>query len=83
MNDAASILVIILSVVLVLFLVTAIVLMVALIKLSRQIRLVAEDVEVTTSKMRQLTENIAKITSPIIIGKALIGLFKNNKKGDR
>jgi predicted PurR-regulated permease PerM len=81
MNDAASILVIMLSVVLIFFLIAAIVLMVALIKVSRQLRNIADDVNVTTSKMRQLTENVAKFSSPVIIGKALVSLFKNNKKG--
>lgn len=81
MNDAASILVIILSIVLVCFLVVAIVLMIALIKVSRQLKNIADDVEVTTSKMRQLTENVAKITSPVVIGRALMNLFKSKKKG--
>lgn len=81
MNDAASILVIILSIVLVCFLVVAIVLMIALIKVSRQLKNIADDVEVTTSKMRQLTENVAKITSPVVIGRALMSLFKSKKKG--
>lgn len=80
MNDAASILVIILSIVLVCFLVVAIVLMIALIKVSRQLKNIADDVEVTTSKMRQLTENVAKITSPVVIGRALMNLFKSKKK---
>lgn len=81
MNDAASILVIILSVTLVCFLIAAIILMISLIKVSKQLKNIADDVEVTTSKMRQFTENIAKITSPVIIGKALMNLFNFKKKG--
>lgn len=81
MNDAASILVIILSVVLICFLIAAIVLIVALIRVSRQLRDIAEDVNVTTGKVRQLAENVVKISSPIVIGKALMNLFKINKKG--
>lgn len=81
MNDAASILVIILSVVLICFLIAAIVLIVALIRVSRQLHDIAEDVNATTGKVRQLAENIVKISSPIVIGKALMNLFKINKKG--
>ncbi|MDO4870684.1 MAG: hypothetical protein Q3996_01150 [Candidatus Saccharibacteria bacterium] len=80
MNDAAGILVIMLSIVLICFLIAAIILIISLIKVSRQLRDIADDVSVTTSKMRQLTENVAKITSPVIIGKALMNLFKINKK---
>lgn len=81
MNDAASILVIILSVVLICFLIAAIVLIVALIRVSRQLHDIAEDVNATTGKVRQLAENVVKISSPIVIGKALMNLFKINKKG--
>lgn len=81
MNDAATVLIIVLSVVLICFFVAAIVLIVELIKVTKQLRSIADDVEVTTSKMRQFTENAAKFSSPIFIGKALMNLFKAKKKG--
>ncbi len=81
MNDSATVLIILLSVVLVCFFVAVIILVVELIKVTKQLRSIAEDVEVTTSKMRQLTENIAKVSSPVFIGKALMNLFKVKKKG--
>ena len=81
MNDAATVLIIVLSVVLICFFVTAIILSIELIKVTKQLRSIADDVEVTTSKMRQFTANVAKISSPILIGKALVNLFKGKKKG--
>lgn len=81
MNDPATVLIILLSVVLVCFFVAVIILVVELIKVTKQLRSIAEDVEVTTSKMRQLTENVAKVSSPVFIGKALMNLFKVKKKG--
>lgn len=81
MNDSATVLIILLSVVLVCFFVAVIILVVELIKVTKQLRSIAEDVEVTTSKMRQLTENVAKVSSPVFIGKALMNLFKVKKKG--
>lgn len=81
MNDAATVLIIVLSVVLICFFVAAIVLIIELIKVTKQLRSIADDVEVTTFKMRQFTENVAKISSPIFIGKALVSLFKRKKKG--
>ena len=62
MNDAATVLIIVLSVVLICFFVAAIILMIELIKVTKQLRSIADDVEVTTSKMRQFTENVAKIS---------------------
>lgn len=81
MNDPATVLIILLSVALVCFFVAVIILVVELIKVTKQLRSIAEDVEVTTSKMRQLTENVAKVSSPVFIGKALMNLFKVKKKG--
>ncbi len=81
MNDPATVLIILLSVILVCFFVAVIILVVELIKVTKQLRSIAEDVEVTTSKMRQLTENVAKVSSPVFIGKALMNLFKVKKKG--
>lgn len=81
MNDSATVLIILLSVVLVCFFVAVIILVIELIKVTKQLRSIAEDVEVTTSKMRQLTENVAKVSSPVFIGKALVNLFKVKKKG--
>ncbi len=81
MNDSATVLIILLSVVLVCFFVAVIILVIELIKVTKQLRSIAEDVEVTTSKMRQLTENVAKVSSPVFIGKALMNLFKVKKKG--
>ena len=81
MNDPATVLIILLSVILVCFFVAVIILVVELIKVTKQLHSIAEDVEVTTSKMRQLTENVAKVSSPVFIGKALMNLFKVKKKG--
>lgn len=81
MNDSATVLIILLSVILVCFFVAVIILVIELIKVTKQLRSIAEDVEVTTSKMRQLTENVAKVSSPVFIGKALMNLFKVKKKG--
>lgn len=81
MNDAVMILIIILSVVLICFLILAIVLAIELIRVTRQLKNIADDVEVTTSKLREFTVNVAKISSPVFIGKALMNLFNFKKKG--
>ena len=81
MNDSASILVIVLSIILICFFIAAIILMVALIKVTKQLQAIADDVEFTTSRIRRFTENLAKFTSPWFIGKSIMSLFGLKRKG--
>ena len=78
--NAMEILVIILSIFLAIFLVIAIVLGVLLIKLSVQIRRVADRAESTAANLQGFAANITKFTSPALITKLIVSQFKKSKK---
>ncbi len=75
-----EILVIILSIFLALFLVIAIVLGVLLIKLSIQIRKVADKAESTAGNLQAFAANVSKFSSPMLIAKLVASQFKKSKK---
>ena len=75
-----EILVVILSIFLALFLIIAIVLGVLLIKLSVQIRRVADRAESTASHMQTFAANVTKFSSPMLIAKLVAEQFKKGKK---
>ncbi len=79
MNDAATILIIILSVVLTIFLVIAIVLVAYLIKLIKRIKTVADQVETTSVGIGETMANFAKLSSPVFVGKFIIDIIKKVK----
>jgi len=87
MNLAAEILVIILSVFLAVFLIVGIILFVYLIKLTRQIRNVAESAEKTVGDIESIVSRVAKVTSPLFLAEIVnkvINLFKKDKeKGEK
>ncbi len=85
MNDAATILVIILAIVLSIFLIIAIALTVYLIKLVRKIQTVADRVGETSVNVSEAVANVAKFSSPVFVGKFVMDIVKrvkSNKKGD-
>jgi len=85
MNEAAQVLVIILSAVLAVFLVLSIILIVKLIRLTNQISKIADSVQGATDGIEKLIRNLAQISSPFVIVKSIKGLFnkfsrKENKE---
>ncbi len=87
MNDAASILVIILSVTLTIFLLFAVALIISLIGVAKQINILAKDLEKTTktiqataNDIKQTTSNVAKVSSPVFMGKFIMNLINKFKK---
>ncbi len=85
MNDAASILVIILGVFLALFLFLAIILVILLIRVSRKINAITDSVQSTTEKVETVVAGLSKVTSPILIAKLILKQFKDSgkRKGDK
>ncbi len=80
MSGAAEILVIILSVFLALFLILAIVLTIILIRVTKQIRAVADNARVTSEHIANITGNAAKFSSPALIGKFVFDQIKKFRK---
>ncbi|MFZ1812534.1 MAG: hypothetical protein WAU02_03390 [Candidatus Saccharimonadales bacterium] len=76
MSNAAEILVIILSVVLAVFLILSIVLTVLLIKVTKQIRLVADNARTASEHVANIAGNAAKFSSPALIGKFVFDQVK-------
>ncbi len=75
-----EILVIILSIFLAIFLIVAIVLGILLIKLSVQIRRVADKAETTASHVQSFAANVTKFGSPMLIVKMVADQIKKVKK---
>ena len=83
MNLAAEILVIILSIFLAIFLIVGIVLFVYLIKLTKQIRSVAQSAEKAAGDIESIVSRVAKVTSPMFLAEIvnkIINLFKKDKE---
>lgn len=86
MDQAAEILVIIVSSVLSIFLVVAIVLGVYLIKLTSEIRKLAKSAQDTVSHIETAVVGVSKLTSPIFIAEMVnryIKKFFKTKKGSK
>ena len=79
-NDAASILVIIISSVLAIFLILAIFLVVMLMRVTRQIKEIAETAQTTADHFANVAVNMSKVTTPAFIGKTLLEQLKRFKK---
>ncbi len=76
--DAMQILVIILSIFLALFLLLAIILTILVIRVTMQIKRVANTAGRAVEKMGEFAANASKFSSPIALGKMIFGKF--NKK---
>lgn len=83
MNDAASILIIILGVFLALFLVLAIVLIVLLIKVTKRINSITGSVENTTKQFESVATNVGKVTSPALVAKFVVSQLKKASKSKK
>jgi hypothetical protein len=83
MDNAAEILVIILSVFLALFLLLGIILTVILIKVSRQIKAVTASAQRTAEAIESTVSDVAKVTSPFFIARLMtryVKKFMGHKK---
>ncbi|OYX40839.1 hypothetical protein B7Y94_06065 [Candidatus Saccharibacteria bacterium 32-49-12] len=86
MSSAAEILVIIVSVVLSIFLIVGIILAIYLIRLSAEIRRIAQSTQQTVSSLGDAVQGVIKMTSPVILAKT-VGQFvkkytKRSRKGE-
>ncbi|MGY4893454.1 MAG: hypothetical protein ACO1N2_02030 [Candidatus Saccharimonadota bacterium] len=85
MDQAAEILVIILSVVLSIFLIVAIILGIYLIKLTAEIRRLTQTAQNTVSHIDNAVVGVSRITSPIFVAEMINRYIKKflKKKGDK
>ena len=84
MSSAAEILVVILSIVLAIFIILGIICFVLIIRVTRKIGDVAKNMRNISTGIDGVVQNVAQITSPIIIGKTVANIFKKiNKKGEK
>ncbi|MDB5161537.1 MAG: hypothetical protein JWM52_45 [Candidatus Saccharibacteria bacterium] len=86
MSSAAEVLVIILSIVLVLFLIAGIILLIYLIRLSAEIRRIAQSAQKTVDHIENAVAGATKIASPMfvaeLIGRYIKKFTKNSRKGN-
>jgi hypothetical protein len=88
MGSAAEILVIILAVVLSVFLIVGIILVIYLIRLSAEIRRIAQSAQKTVDHIEGAVGDISRVASPIFVGQ-LLGRYirkftkKSHRKGDK
>lgn len=83
MDQAAEILVIIVSSVLFVFLVVAITLAVYLIRLTAEIRRIAKSAQQTVSHLESAVVGVSRITSPIYVAEMLNRYIKKFSKSDK
>ncbi len=84
MSSAAEILVVILSVALAIFIILGIICFVLIIRVTRQIGDVTERFQNVAKNVDEMAQNIAQITSPIVITKSVMSIFKKFKsKGEK
>lgn len=76
----AQVLVIILGVVLAIFLLLAIVLVTLLIKVTRQIKAVTASAQRTAEHFEHAVAGVGRVTSPLMIVKAILGRVNKTKK---
>jgi hypothetical protein len=79
MSSAAEILVVFLSVALAIFITLGIITFVLVIRVTRQIGDVAEKMQNITASIDGIAQNVAQVTSPIIIGKTIFDIFNKFK----
>lgn len=83
MSSAAEILVVFLSVALAIFITLGIITFILVIRVTRQIGDVTEKMQNITASIDGIAQNVAQVTSPIIIGKTIFDIvnkFKNKKE---
>jgi cell division protein FtsL len=80
MNEAAQILVIILSTVLAVFLVLAIILVVKLIGVSNEIKAMTSSIRRTSESIESAVSSVAKVVSPMMIFRSIKEAFGKIKK---
>ncbi len=81
--DAMQVLVVILSIFLGLFLILAIVLMVQLIRVTKQIKMIATTTQTAVSRVQDFASTAAKLASPALIAQIVgeqIKKYKNKRK---
>ncbi len=83
MEEAATILVIILSVVLSIFLVVGIVLVVALIKLTNKVREIAETADHIVDNVDTATQAFKNAAGPLAAGKVIMNIVEMVTKGKK
>ncbi len=81
MDSSATILVIILSSVLALFLVLATILAILLIRISRQIKQIAQKADIVVTDAGSVVSNVKKLTTSVAAAKAAATVIKNFKGG--
>lgn len=80
MTDAASILVIIISIVLGIFLILTSVLVVMLIRVTKQIKNVANTAQSAADHISNVAVNVSKVTTPAFLGKTILSQLKKFRK---
>ena len=87
MDSAAEILIIILSVVLSVFLIVGIILVIYLIRLSAEIRRIAQSAQKTVDHIESTVGDISRFASPVILGQMIGNAIKKftgqSRKGRR
>ena len=87
MGSAAEVLVIILAVVLSVFLIVGIILIIYLIRLSAEIRRIAQSAQKTVDHIEETVGDISRFASPIFIGQIIGKYIKKftgqSRKGDK
>jgi len=81
--DAMQILVIILSIVLAVFLISGIVLIVQLIRVTKQIQMIATTTKSAVDRVSNLASSAGKLVSPAIIAKFVGEMFKKYKNKNK
>lgn len=87
MSSAAEVLVIILAIVLSVFLIVGIILVIYLIRVSAEIRRIAQSAQKTVDHIETTVGDISRMASPIFLGQ-LLGKYirkftKHSRKGDK
>jgi hypothetical protein len=87
MESAAEVLIIILAVVLSVFLIVGIILIIYLIRLSAEIRRIAESAQKTADHIESVVADVSRFASPIVLGQMISSFFKKftkqSRKGDK
>lgn len=81
MDGAAGVLVVLLSVVLLIFLVLLTCLVVILLRISRQIKHIADDTERTIGKASSLLGDMGRFTKSAVAVRMIVGLLNKQRKG--
>lgn len=83
MDSAAVVLVIILSITLTVFLIVAIILGIYLIKLSAEMRRIAQSAQLTVDTVGKAAQDVIKLASPVIIAKTVAEFVKKLRKKEK